>query len=100
MGRHKQYWADILASRVGGTLYTGIMSDLIRRVCEHREKLARGFTEQYGIHRFVYFEQFDDAENAICGEKRLKKWNRDWKIRLIEEANPDWINLYHQIAKA
>jgi len=60
--------------------------------------LADGFTKKYGIHRLVYFEQYNDVEAAIQREKRLKKWNRAWKIRLIEESNPDWVDLYPQIA--
>ena len=94
----KYFYVYILASNIGGTLYIGVTSDLVRRVWEHRSKVAAGFTEKYGIHRLVYFEQFDDAENAIRREKRLKKWNRAWKIRLIEERNPNWDDLYPGIA--
>ncbi|MDO9411626.1 MAG: GIY-YIG nuclease family protein [Pseudolabrys sp.] len=97
MARKRHFWVYILASRIGGTLYIGVTSDLVRRVHEHREDIIKGFTKQYGVHRLVHFEQFDDAENAIKREKRLKAWNRDWKIRLIEENNPDWIDLYYQI---
>ena len=86
----KSFYVYILASKVGGTLYIGVTNDLVRRVAEHRLKLVESFTEKYGVVRLVYFEQFDDPENAIRREKRLKKWNRDWKIRLIEEHNPDW----------
>jgi putative endonuclease len=82
---------------LGGTLYIGVTSDLVRRVAEHRLKLAEGFTERYDVGRLVYFEQFDDPENAIRREKRLKKWNRAWKIRLIEENNPNWNDLYRGI---
>ena len=99
MGNRKNFFVYILASRIGGTLYIGVTSDLVRRVFEHREKFVRGFTKEYDVHRLVYFEQFDDAENAIRREKRLKKWNRAWKIRLIEESNPNWIDLYYQIAR-
>jgi putative endonuclease len=94
----RSYYVYILASRIGGTLYIGVTNDLIRRVAEHRLKLAKGFTKKYGVHRLVYFEQYDDAENAIRREKRLKKWNRVWKIRLIEELNPNWDDLYSGIA--
>jgi len=94
----RSYYVYILASRIGGTLYIGVTNDLIRRVAEHRLKLAKGFTKKYGVHRLVYFEQYDDAENAIRREKRLKKWNRAWKIRLIEELNPNWDDLYSGIA--
>ena len=86
----RYFYVYILASKIGGTVYIGVTNDLVRRVGEHRLKVAAGFTEKYGIHRLVYFEQFDDPENAIRREKRLKKWNRAWKVRLIEEQNPNW----------
>src|SRR3984893_19185744 len=84
--RPRHFYVYILASKVGGTLYIGVTNDLIRRVAEHRMKLVESFTEKYDVARLVYFEQFDDPENAIRREKRLKKWNRAWKIRLIEEG--------------
>jgi putative endonuclease len=93
MGAH-HFYVYILANKIGGTLYIGVTNDLIRRVAEHRQKSMEGFTKKYEIDRLVYFEQFDDAENAIRREKRLKKWNRAWKIRLIEELNPNWDDLY------
>ena len=92
------YSVYILASKIGGTLYIGLTNDLIRRVAEHKLKLIDSFTKEYGVVKFVYFEQFDDPENAIKREKRLKKWNRAWKIRLIEEHNPNWNDLYPEIA--
>jgi putative endonuclease len=92
------YFVYILTSGIGGTLYIGVTNDLIRRVFEHKEKFVRGFTKRYGVVRLVYYEQFDDIEQAILREKRLKKWNRAWKIRLIEEKNPNWIDLYPTIA--
>jgi putative endonuclease len=88
----------ILADRVGGTLYIGVTNDLVRRVHEHRSKLVEGFTKKYDVVKLVYFEQFDDPENAIKREKRLKKWSRAWKIRLIEESNPNWEDLYPAVA--
>jgi putative endonuclease len=94
----RSFCVYILASRIGGTLYIGVTNDLIRRVAEHRLKAVKGFTNKYEVDRLVYFEQFDDAENAIKREKRLKKWNRAWKIRLIEELNPNWDDLYASIA--
>ena len=94
----RSFYVYILASHVGGTLYIGVTNDLIRRVAEHRMKLTKGFTKKYDVHMLVYFEQFDDAENAIRREKRLKKYNRAWKIRLIEEANPNWDDLYSSLA--
>src|SRR5229473_1915233 len=95
----RSFYVYILASSIGGTLYIGVTNDLIRRVGEHRLKLAEGFTKKYDVYRLVYFEQFDDIENAIRREKRLKKWNRAWKARLIEEFNPNWDDLYPGIAE-
>jgi putative endonuclease len=94
----RSFYVYILASHVGGTLYIGVTNDLIRRVGEHRLKSVKGFTKKYDVDKLVYFEQFDDAENAIRREKRLKSWNRAWKIRLIEELNPNWDDLYPGIA--
>ena len=94
----RSFYVYILASGIGGTLYIGMTSDLVRRVYEHCLTMVKSFTKQYGVHRLVYFEQFDDAENAIKREKRLKKYNRAWKIRLIEELNPNWVDLYPSIA--
>ena len=99
MGGVQGYYVYILASRIGGTLYVGVTNDLVRRVFEHRSDGVDGFTKQYGVHNLVYFEQFDDIENAIRREKRVKKWNRKWKIRLIEELNPNWTDLYPNIAR-
>ena len=96
--RPRHFYVYILASKIGGTLYIGVTNDLIRRVAEHRLKLVESFTEKYDVARLVYYEQFDDAENAIKREKRLKKWNRAWKIRLIEGNNPNWEDLYPGIA--
>jgi putative endonuclease len=93
------YWVYILASRIGGTLYIGVTNDLVRRVHEHRTGVVPGFTKRYRVHRLVYYEQFSDVEYAIQREKRLKKWNRTWKIRLIEELNPNWDDLFPAIAQ-
>jgi len=89
----------MLASRKHGTLYIGVTRDLIRRVYEHKTKVVRGFTAKYGVDRLVWYEIYDDTTNAITREKELKKWRRDWKIRLIEESNPDWADLYPGIAR-
>jgi putative endonuclease len=94
----RSYYVYILASRIGGTLYIGVTNDLVRRVGEHKLKMAEGFTKKHEVHKLVYFEQFDDIENAIRREKRLKKWNRAWKVRLIEQLNPNWDDLYPSIA--
>ena len=90
----KQYYVYILASQPGGTLYIGVTSNLAKRVWEHKNKVAEGFTEKYDVDKLVYFETFDDPENAIRREKRLKKWNRQWKLDLIIKNNPDWTDLY------
>lgn len=95
----KQFYVYILASKRNGTLYIGITSDLIKRVWEHKNKLAIGFTEEYGVDKLVYYEVHNDVENAITREKRIKKWNRAWKLRLIEEKNPDWNDLFEEIKK-
>ena len=94
------YYVYILASKIGGTLYIGVTNDLVRRIFEHKSKFVRGFTKTYDVVKLVYYEQYDDIENAIQREKRLKKWNRQWKIRLIEEKNPNWDDLYPGIAGA
>jgi len=98
MSRERAFWVYILASRVGGTLYIGVTNDLVRRIYEHRSKVVPGFTRKYGVQRLVYFEQYSTVEAAIDREKKLKKWHRQWKVRLIEESNPDWADLYTGIA--
>ena len=97
MGSERYYWAYILASRLGGTLYIGVTNNLVQRVYQHRTGVTAGFTKEYHVHRLVYFEPHTDIEAAIRREKRLKKWNRAWKIRLIEENNPNWDDLYSRI---
>jgi putative endonuclease len=94
----RTFYVYILASKIGGTLYIGVTNDLIRRIAQHKAKLAEGFTRKYGVDRLVYFECYEDVEQAIHREKRLKKWPREWKIKLLEEKNPDWIDLYPEIA--
>jgi putative endonuclease len=89
----RQFYIYILASRKHGTLYIGITNDLVRRVHEHKLKLAHGFSAKYGIDKLVYFEIFDDPTSAIMREKQLKKWHRGWKIDLIESKNPGWVDL-------
>jgi len=93
----KNFYVYILASQRNGTLYIGVTSDLIKRIWEHKNKLAEGFTKQYDVNRLVYYEHLLDAENAIKREKRLKKYNRKWKTDLIEKANPDWKDLYEDL---
>ena len=96
----RTFYVYILASKIGGTLYIGVTNDLLRRVAQHKAKLAEGFTKKYGVDRLVYFECFEDIEQAIHREKRLKKWPREWKIKLIEESNPNWGDLYPELAGA
>ncbi len=93
------YFVYILANGKRGTPYTGVTSDLPRRVWEHRAKVAPGFTSRFAVDRLVYFEALDDAESAIRREKRIKKWPRAWKIRAIEADNPDWRDLYEGLNK-
>jgi len=93
----KTFYVYILPSRRNGTLYIGVTSDLIKRIWEHKKKLTEGFTEKYEVDKLVYYEQFRDAECAIRREKRLKKYNRKWKLDLIEKSNPDWKGLYEEL---
>ena len=93
------YWVYILASKPGGTLYTGVTNDLVRRAYEHREGLVRGFTQRYGVKTLVYFEQHDTAPGAIQREKNIKHWPREWKIDLIVGMNPVWRDLYDEIVQ-
>ena len=87
----------ILASQKNGTLYIGVTSSLIQRVWQHKENLVPGFTERHAVHSLVYYELHATMEAAITREKRLKKWNRLWKLRLIEERNPEWKDLWPDI---
>ena len=87
----------ILASRRNGTLYIGVTSRLIQRTWEHQHGMVEGFTKRYQVHRLVYYEPHVDMTTAIVREKQLKKWNRAWKIRLIEEKNPYWKDLWDEI---
>ncbi len=90
----KIYFVYILASKRNGTLYIGITNDLARRVYEHKQKLIKGFTQRYDISILVYYEEHRNVNSAIPREKQLKKWNRAWKLRLIEKYNPHWQDLY------
>ena len=95
----KQFYVYILASKRNGTLYVGVTSDLVQRVWQHRNKMVQGFTQKYSVKRVVYYELHANAESAITREKQMKKWRRSWKIRLIEEKNPSWRDLYDDINK-
>jgi putative endonuclease len=93
----RQFYVYILASKRNGTLYVGVTSDLIKRTWEHKQDLVEGFTRKYGVKILVYYEVHDSAEAAITREKQIKKWERAWKIRLIERDNPHWDDLYERI---
>jgi putative endonuclease len=92
-----QYHVYILANERNGTLYIGVTNNLVRRVYEHKNNLVKGFTEKYGLHKLVYFESVEDITSAITREKQLKKWERNWKLSLIEKINPEWRDLYEEL---
>jgi len=89
----KTYYVYILASQRNGTLYVGVTNDLVRRMYEHKNNLIGGFTKQYQVHVLVHYERYRDVTAAIAREKQIKKWNRAWKIELIERDNPEWKDL-------
>jgi putative endonuclease len=93
----KQYYVYIMASKRNGTLYIGVTSDLPKRVYEHKNGLAEGFTKKYDVKMLAYYQVFDSPEHAIAREKQMKKWNRIWKLREIEDMNPQWKDLYETI---
>lgn len=89
----KDYYIYILTNKKNGTLYIGVTNNLMRRIYEHKNGIVKGFTKKYNLDKLVYFEQTTDINAAIMREKRLKKWNRDWKLKLIESINPEWKDL-------
>jgi putative endonuclease len=93
----KYYYVYIMASKPNGTLYIGMSDNLIRRVLEHKQGLIPGFTKTYGVKMLVYYEQTELVLSAIAREKQLKKWKREWKIRLIQSMNPEWKDLYDEL---
>lgn len=95
MGR--QYYVYILASGIYGTLYVGVTNDLAKRVWEHKNDLVEGFSNEHRTHRLVWYEVHESVYEAITRERRIKKWNRDWKVNLIQTMNPDWADLYDAI---
>jgi putative endonuclease len=95
----KAFFVYMLASAPNGTIYIGVTSDLPKRIWQHREGLTGGFTQKYGVKNLVWFEPHADAATAIQREKQLKRWNRAWKIALIEQGNPEWRDLYDQILR-
>ena len=94
----RSYFVYLLASRPNGTLYVGVTNDLRERIWQHKQELVEGFTKKYGVKSLVWFEQTESIESAIVREKQIKKWNRDWKVELIEKTNPQWRDLYEEIA--
>ncbi len=93
----KQPAVYMLASGRNGTLYIGVTSNLVKRVWEHKNDLVEGFTNRYKVHQLVWYELYDRMTDAIAREKRLKHWNRQWKLSLIESRNPGWRDLYEEI---
>ncbi|MGE5216131.1 MAG: GIY-YIG nuclease family protein [Chloroflexota bacterium] len=93
----KQPCVYLLASKRNGTLYVGVTSDLIQRVWQHKNDLAAGFTRRYGVHTLVWYEECGTMESAIAREKAIKEWKRAWKIRLIEDRNPEWKDIYAEL---
>jgi putative endonuclease len=88
------YYVYIITNKKHGTLYVGVTNDLMRRISEHKQKLADGFSKKYGLNMLVYYEHHTSIESAITQEKEIKKWDRDWKIKLIEKDNRNWEDLY------
>jgi putative endonuclease len=97
LGKEHRYFVYILASVPYGTLYVGVTGNLVGRVGEHKEDLRDGFTQKYGVHMLVWFEEYGDVHDAIRREKNIKKWRRAWKIELIEKMNPEWKDLFSGI---
>jgi putative endonuclease len=95
--RDHLYYVYILASRRNGTLYIGVSNDIMRRTWEHKHDLVAGFTKKCGVHILVWYEIYSDIHAAIAREKRMKRWNRDWKIALIEKTNSGWDDLYDRL---
>jgi len=93
----KQFYVYIMASKRNGTLYTGVTSNLVQRIWQHKHDQVEGFTGRYGVKILVYFEMHETAESAITREKQIKKWNRAWKVNLIEQNNPQWSVLYASV---
>jgi putative endonuclease len=94
------YFVYILTSKRNGTLYTGVTNDLERRVWEHKHGYRKSFTDKYGVKALVWFEHYEDIDAAISREKRVKRWRRAWKLKLIETDNPDWVDLYPGLTAA
>ena len=91
------FYVYIVASRRNGTLYTGTTDDLVRRIWQHRTGAVPGFTNKYGVKVLVWYEQYETRESALIRERQIKKWNRSWKLQLIEQTNPEWRDLWDDI---
>jgi putative endonuclease len=90
----KQPCVYLMASRRNGTLYAGVTSDIVKRVWQHKNGEAAGFTKRYSVHTLVWYEVHDTMESAIQREKAIKEWKQTWKLELIEKSNPEWLDLY------
>lgn len=97
--QEKKYYVYLLATKANGTFYVGMTSDLVRRIWEHKNELADGFTKKHEIKNLVYYEVFDSPESAILREKRLKRWPRLWKMQTVEKVNPGWNDLYETLTQ-
>ena len=93
----ENFYVYLLANKSNRVVYTGVTSNLVQRIWQHKNKVADGFTSKYNVNKLVYFEVYDDAENAIRREKNIKDWKRAWKDELIEKENPSWNDLYETI---
>ncbi len=98
MSRIRQPAVYLLANQQNGTLYTGVTSNLMQRIWQHKNKSADGFTRRYGIDNLVWYELHETMTTAIAREKAIKEWQREWKLRLIEMSNPDWRDLYPELS--
>ncbi|MDP2172154.1 MAG: GIY-YIG nuclease family protein [Candidatus Cloacimonadaceae bacterium] len=93
----KHYYVYILASKTNGTLYTGVTGNLANKIELHKKGIQEGFTKRFGIHKLVWFQVFEDIRETLLAEKRIKKWNLEWKLNLIEKTNPNWDDLSNQV---
>ncbi|MCD4705825.1 GIY-YIG nuclease family protein [bacterium] len=93
----KNYYVYILTNKINSVLYIGVTNNLIKRVYEHKNNLVEGFTKKYNVHKLAYYEETGNIESAILREKQMKKWNRQWKINLIEKDNLKWEDLYYKL---
>jgi putative endonuclease len=95
----KAFFVYMMTNKKNGTIYTGMTSNLSKRIWEHKNEVADSFTKEYGLKTLVWYEAHDTAESAIKREKNIKEWQRDWKIKRIVEINPEWNDLYEQICR-